>query len=155
MLNENSESLEGFECPRNSSRSPPLIHLIQDESMASAWPRPSSAPLPMVYRRFKGPRPMPDGRTPNFWIQDITPDQDEQIVDFMSDGFLKEEFMCSRSGLPEDPVSLQEIRDEWRQRLKHRAGLVALTDWPDGPHNPRIAGCNVTYITRRGDPLIK
>ncbi|KAK7868721.1 hypothetical protein R5R35_008242 [Gryllus longicercus] len=123
--------------------------------MASAWPRPSSAPLPMVYRRFKGPRPMPDGRTPNFWIQDITPDQDEQIVDFMSDGFLKEEFMCSRSGLPEDPVSLQEMRDEWRQRLKHRAGLVALTDWPDGPHNPQLAGCNVTYITRRGDPPIK
>ncbi|GLG98280.1 Putative acetyltransferase [Gryllus bimaculatus] len=123
--------------------------------MASAWQRPASAPLPTVYRRCTGTRPMPDGRTPNFWIQDITPDQDEDIVDFMSHNFLEEENMCNLSGVRHDPVSLEGIRGVWRHMLQHRAGLVALTDWPDGPDAPRIAGCNVTCVTRRDEHMLE
>lgn len=91
---------------------------------------------------------MSDGKIPSFWIQDITEDLTEKVIDHMSTIFLKDEPICASSKLWDDPVSLNEIQQFWREMIVKRAALVALTDGPDGPV---LAGCNVTGVSFKAD----
>lgn len=93
---------------------------------------------------------MPDGRVPNFWIQDVPPELDEQIVDFMCDSFLKEENMLSITKVREDPESYESIRMFWHHMLGQRIAIVAFSDWPNGESSPTIAGCNITGVELKG-----
>ncbi|KAK7868830.1 hypothetical protein R5R35_003665 [Gryllus longicercus] len=119
--------------------------------MVNEWQRPETSPYPRVYRRFKGKKPMPDGRVADFWVQDATVDMDEEIADHMMTYFSRDEPMSRSLNYHE------EMSDEMRQMGKahmkslvhKRLSVVAMTDWPDG--KPHVAGVNLLYVFCKGD----
>ncbi|GLH12679.1 Putative acetyltransferase [Gryllus bimaculatus] len=88
-------------------------------AMVNEWQRPETSPYPRVYRRFKGKKPMPDGRVADFWVQDATVDMDEEIADHMMTYFSRDEPMSRSLNYYE------EMSDEMRQMGKaHMKSLV-------------------------------
>ncbi|XP_067002741.2 uncharacterized protein [Anabrus simplex] len=112
------------------------------------WTRPDTVPFPSVWRRFEGKRALEDGKVPNFWVQDVTDDLAEDVVAHMTEFFLRDEPLTSNVKVRDDPVSLREIQSLWREMIKQRVALVALTN---GDKGPVIAGCNVTGVVYKSD----
>jgi hypothetical protein len=115
----------------------------------STWERPKSVPVPTVWRKYEGLLQMPDGKNPQFIIQDLNEEYLEEALHLMSVGFCKEEAMFSALNVTEDATSLKELQFVWRQMSRQNAALVALVD--DGSTHPRVAGVNLTYVCRKQD----
>jgi hypothetical protein len=96
---------------------------------------------------------MENGKVPNFTIQDIPEDRHEDIIDFMTTHFLRDEATCSCVRLLEDPVSVLETKILWRDVLKQNLALGAFENSEEDEHRPRIAGCNVTCVTTKDEKL--
>jgi hypothetical protein len=96
---------------------------------------------------------MGNGKVPNFTIQDIPEDRHEDIIDFMTTHFCRDESTCISLRLLEDPVSVLELQNLWRDVLKQNVGLVAFEDNEEDEPRPRIAGCNVTCVTTKDEKL--
>ncbi|XP_049771823.1 uncharacterized protein LOC126150272 [Schistocerca cancellata] len=112
-------------------------------SESKPWRRPDDKPVPTVWRRFEGRRPMADGRKPRFVIQDVPPELDDAVLEHMVTHFLRDEPVCSLSGLRDEPDSLRCFTAIWRDYLRQRAVLVALVEDDDGVAR-RVAGANLT-----------
>ncbi|XP_067002725.2 uncharacterized protein [Anabrus simplex] len=112
------------------------------------WTRPDTVPFPSVWRRFEGKRAVENGKVPNFWVQDVTDDLAEDVVAHMTEYFLHDEPLSSTTKFWNDPVSVREIQSLWREMIKQRVALVALTN---GDNGPVIAGCNVTGVVYNSD----
>nr|CAD7461019.1 unnamed protein product [Timema tahoe] len=116
----------------------------------SLWERPDSVPFPSVWRRYEGTKKMPTGNIPKFSIEDLTEDYVEEVIEHMSNIFLRDETVCSTSKLCEDPVSLAEIQELWRKYAKQRVALVAFVDEEEGGRR-RIAGVNMTGVAYKSE----
>ena len=116
------------------------------------WTRPNEVPYPNVWRRFEGKREI-DGVKPRFRIQDVTEDLEDEIVEHMSTVFLRDEPMCSSVGIADDPVSLKEFQDMWRDYMKQRVAVVAVVEPETTPYTGRVAGCNLLGVTNRTDKV--
>nr|CAD7439389.1 unnamed protein product [Timema bartmani] len=116
----------------------------------SLWERPDSVPFPSVWQRYEGTKKMPTGNIPKFSIEDLTEDYVEEVIEHMSNIFLRDETVCSTSKLCEDPVSLAEIQELWRKYAKQRVALVAFVDEEEGGHR-RIAGANMTGVAYKSE----
>lgn len=92
---------------------------------------------------------MPDGRKPQFIIQDLNEEYLEEALSLMSVGFCKEESMFGALKITDDPTSMKELQGVWRQMLRQHAALVAIVD--DGSTHSRVAGVNLTYVCRKQD----
>lgn len=121
------------------------------ENVESKWKRPESVPVPTVWRTCSGLRPMAGGKVPKFRIQDVPLNMHDEIVKFMSEHFLRDEALCSCLNILEDPVSLKEFHDFWRDMLKQNMALVAFLEDDDGGTSTRIAGANLTGISYKTD----
>jgi len=115
----------------------------------STWERPKSVPVPTVWRKYEGLLQMPDGKKPQFIIQDLNQDYLEEALHLMTVRFCKEEAMFGALNITEDATSLKELQLVWRQLARQNAALVALVD--DGSTHPRVAGVNLTYVFRKQD----
>jgi hypothetical protein len=92
---------------------------------------------------------MPNGKKPQFIIQDLNQDYLEEALHLMAVGFCKEEAMFGALNITEDATSMKELQLVWRQMTGQNAALVALVD--DGSTHPRVAGVNLTYVCRKQD----
>jgi hypothetical protein len=115
------------------------------------WSRPESVPLPTVWRQYRGLRQAPDGMVPSFRIQDVPEHMHEDIVNFMTTHFCRDEVTCACVRMLEDPVSVAELQEVWRVMLKQNLALVAFLENEEDGHAPRIAGCNITAVSYKDD----
>ncbi|XP_031345480.1 uncharacterized protein LOC116172411 isoform X2 [Photinus pyralis] len=111
------------------------------------WTRPQSVAFPKVWRRFKGLREI-NGTVPSFWIQDIPENERENVVNFMTDGFCKEETLCKSLGLLNDPESVETLRKAWRLVLLDNVGLACYMENLDPNGKPILAAANCTHIKK-------
>ncbi|XP_049803682.1 uncharacterized protein LOC126237540 [Schistocerca nitens] len=102
------------------------------------WRRPDDKPVPTVWRRFEGRRPMAGGKRPRFVVQDATPELDGAVLELMATHFLRDEPVCAALGLAGEAAAVRDLERLWRRMLARRAVLVALLE--DG----RVAGANMT-----------
>ncbi|PNF19851.1 hypothetical protein B7P43_G12512 [Cryptotermes secundus] len=111
------------------------------------WSRPNSVPLPTVWRQCSGLRETPDGTVPEFRIQDVPEHMHEDIVNFMTTHFCRDEVTCACVRILEDPVSTAELQDIWRMMLKQNVSLVAIVGHNEEENPPKIAGCNIMGVS--------
>ena len=116
------------------------------------WTRPNEIPYPNVWRRFEGKRAI-DGVKPRFIIQDVTEDLEDEIVEHMSTVFLRDEPMCNAVGIADEPVSLKEFQDMWRDYMKQKVALVAVVEPGTTSYSGRVAGCNLLGLTHKTDKV--
>lgn len=119
-------------------------------SESQPWKRPDDKPVPTVWRRFEGRRPMANGKKPRFVIQDLPPELDDAVMEHLVTHFLRDEPVCSLSGLRNEPDSLRCFTGIWRRYLQQRAVLVALLEDDDGVPR-RVVGANITKVECRAD----
>jgi hypothetical protein len=115
------------------------------------WSRPKSVPFPTVWRHCSGLREAADGTVPTFRIQDVPEHMHEDIVNFMTTHFCRDEVTCACVRMLEDPVSTAELQEVWKAILKQNVALVALVENKEDGHPPRIAGCNITGVSFKDD----
>lgn len=115
----------------------------------STWKRPESAPVPTIWRRCEGLLEMSDGKKPKFIIQDLDEEYLEEAIELMSTCFCKDEAMFGALKITDDPISMKELQNLWRDMSRLNAALVALAD--DGSARPRVVGVNMTYVCRIQD----
>ncbi|PSN38573.1 hypothetical protein C0J52_19757 [Blattella germanica] len=121
-------------------------------STKEKWSRPKSAPVPTVWRRFTGLKKMEDGTIPKFRIQDVPDDMHEDVIEFMTKHFFRDEVTCECLHLLEDEVSMREFQDVYREILTEHVALVAFLDDDNEPGvKPKIAGCNLTAAAHRSE----
>ncbi|KAJ9592630.1 hypothetical protein L9F63_015703, partial [Diploptera punctata] len=116
------------------------------------WTRPNEVPYPNVWKRYEGKREI-EGVKPVFLIQDVTEDLEDEIVEHMTTVFLQDEPMCKAVGMAEDPVSLKEFQDMWRDYMKYKIALVAVVEPGTSPYPARVAGCNLLGVTNKSDKV--
>jgi hypothetical protein len=117
------------------------------------WARPSSVPLPTIWKKYRGLKQMANGKVPTFVIQDVPEDMHDDVLQFMTTHFCRDEVLCESVRILDDPVSVLELQDFWRKLLKQNMGIVALVDDDEDGHRPRIAGCNVTGVTSKDEKI--
>jgi hypothetical protein len=117
------------------------------------WSRSKSVPFPKIWRKYSGLKRMDNGEVPNFTIQDIPEDRHEDIVEFMTAHFCRDEETCMSIGFLEDPDSVLELQNLWRDVLKQNMALVAFVENEEDEHRPRIAGCNVTCVSTKDEKM--
>lgn len=115
------------------------------------WSRPEYIALPTVWRQCSGLRETKDGTVPVFRIQDVPEHMHENIVNFMTTHFCRDEVTCSCVRILEDPVSISELQGIWRIILKQNVSLVAFVENSEDGHPPRIAGCNIIGVSFKDD----
>jgi hypothetical protein len=115
------------------------------------WSRPNSVPVPTVWRECSGARETSEGTAPEFRIQDVPEDMHEDIVNFMTTHFCRDEVTCACVRILEDPVSTSELQAVWRFMLKQNLSLVAFVGSNEEGHPPRIAGCNILGASFKDD----
>lgn len=111
------------------------------------WSRPNSVPLPTVWRQCSGLRETADGTVPEFRIQDVPEHMHEDIVNFMTTHFCRDEVTCACVRILEDPASTAELQEIWRMMLKQNVSLVALVGHSEEENPPKIAGCNIIGVS--------
>jgi len=117
------------------------------------WSRTKSVPFPKIWRKCSGLKRMDNGEVPNFTIQDVPEDRHEDIIDFMTIHFCRDEPTNKSLGFLEDPDSMLELKTLWREVLKQNMALVAFVENEEDEHRPRIAGCNITCVTTKDDKM--
>jgi hypothetical protein len=117
------------------------------------WSRSKSVPFPKIWRKCSGLKRMDNGEVPSFTIQDIPEDRHEDIVDFMTTHFCRDETTCVSVGFLDDPESILELQNLWRDVLKQNMALVAFVENEEDEQRPRIAGCNITCVTTKDDKM--
>ncbi|PSN36462.1 hypothetical protein C0J52_18344 [Blattella germanica] len=128
-------------------------YLISGCNMSSGrWTRPNDFPYPNVWRWHEGKKEI-EGKTPRFRIQDASEEYHDEIIEHMSTVFLIDEPICSSVGIADDPVSLKEFQDMWREYLQQRVAVVAIVEPDTTPYTGRVAGCNLLGITYKSDVL--
>lgn len=115
--------------------------------------RPASLQIPVVWSRFRGLKPMPDGRVPDFWVQCVRPEDDDAVFAIMEQHFLREEETSRVLRLLDEPDTLAEVRTWWRGKLDERVSLAAWTTWPDG--KPTLIACNILYVAFQTEPKVE
>jgi hypothetical protein len=75
----------------------------------------------------------------------------EDIVNFMTTHFCRDEVTCASVRMLEDPVSTSELQAVWRMMLKQNMSLVAFVGNNEEGNPPRIAGCNIIGISFKDD----
>jgi hypothetical protein len=115
----------------------------------SSWKRPESVTVPTVWKKYEGVLKMPNGKKPKFIIKDLNEEYLEEALHLMSVGFCKDEAMFAALKITDDPTSMKELQDIWRQMAKQNAALVAIVD--DGSFHSKVAGVNMTYVCRKQD----
>jgi hypothetical protein len=115
----------------------------------STWERAKSVPVPSVWKKYEGLLQMPNGKKPQFIIQDLNEEYLEEALHLMAVEFCKEDAMLAALNITEDATSMKELQCLWRQMSRNNAALVALVD--DGSAHPRVAGVNLTYVCRKQD----
>lgn len=87
-----------------------------------------------------------DGKVPTFVIHDVPKDAHEDIVEFMTTQFCRDEVTCECVGILEGLLSILELQGVKRKILKHNMTLLDEVENDEDGYRPRIAGCNVTSV---------
>ncbi|XP_062564730.1 uncharacterized protein LOC134227318 [Armigeres subalbatus] len=109
------------------------------------WTRPASVPFPSVWHTFRA-KDVDSDQLVNYVVQDLPEDRFEEAINHMLGIFIHDEPMCHAKKLAEDPVSVQEIGEIWRELVKHRVALVCYREGSD-----EIAGLNMTFVSCKDD----
>ncbi|XP_069669109.1 uncharacterized protein [Periplaneta americana] len=126
---------------------------METNDNSKKWTRPKSVPVPTIWRRCVGLKEMEHGRKPKFIIQDVPEEMHEDIVDFMSTHFFRDEATLESLKVLEDPVSMKEFQEFYRKTLKQNLALVALVEDVEDKGKLRIAGCNLTGVSYKSDKI--
>lgn len=144
------------------------------------WSRPESVSYPQVWKRFDGPKPLPNGQILKIRIQDFTEDLRESVIAHMCKHFARDEpvsanqsefffyvytilliFQCSTFkktyplDMVGDPLAIEEMKGLWNQVLDQKLALVALLENKDELEDkklPYLMGCNMTHVSERNEP---
>lgn len=119
--------------------------------MSVEWKRPAGITFPQVWAKCEGKKPLPDGSTLRYRIQDIPPEMHQTIVDFMAKYFLYDEAANKCVRLWEEPASVTAARALWANMLNQNVGLAAIREG-SGP-DEEIIGCNITCVNSKGVPF--
>ncbi|GJQ70243.1 hypothetical protein Trydic_g22693 [Trypoxylus dichotomus] len=114
----------------------------------STWTRPKSVPVPTVWSSFEG-RIERNGVKNTYWIQEITDEYKDQVIQYMLEEFVLDEPFCKYSKISEDPDVMKEFKNFWSETLKENLGLVCLTKDQDGVTH--VAGMNCTLLGYKDD----
>lgn len=117
------------------------------------WSRSKSVNFPQIWRKCSGLKRMENGKVPKFTIQDIPEDMHEDIIDFMTTHFCRDEVICMSVGFLQDPVSTLELQNLWRELMKQNMALVAFVEDEEDGHRNTIAGCNITCVTTKDEKI--
>ncbi|XP_019879663.1 uncharacterized protein LOC109607629 [Aethina tumida] len=116
--------------------------------MCAEWQRPKEIPFPNVWRRFEGKK-LINGAPRKYWVQDISDDQMDDVIEIMCNKFTKDEALCKYLKLTEDPAAVEEFAKVWRKYAKQRLGLICLTKNENG--ETEIVGVNMTARNYKGE----
>ncbi|XP_045770897.1 uncharacterized protein LOC123871247 [Maniola jurtina] len=105
------------------------------------YTRPSSIPLPTVWRRFTA-------RGAALRVQDMTDDQLEPAVQLLLKYFTADEPPCKYIEINKHPGALAELEKLWRNTIKDRISVVCVED-RDEPTD--IIGVNVLTVCSKSD----
>ncbi|XP_022919227.1 uncharacterized protein [Onthophagus taurus] len=117
-----------------------------------SWKRLNSVVIPTVWSRFQGKK-LTDrtGKKREYWVQDITENHKEEVLNHMVYGFGSEEPMCKYNKAISYQDATKDLRKSWEKVLEQNVGLICLTKDEDG--DPQIAAMNCTSVTCKGDQL--
>lgn len=102
------------------------------------WSRPTTVPFPNTWRTFDGKKEI-NGEKRKYWIQDITEDMYEEILDYMGGQVMEDEPLAKYLKVPEDPTFVPELRPLWKEGLDEKLGIACMT-LIDG--KPKLVGYN-------------
>ncbi|PSN32096.1 hypothetical protein C0J52_23918 [Blattella germanica] len=118
------------------------------------WTRPKSVHVPQVWREWVGLKKMEDGKIPSFRIQDVPETMHEEMIEFMTKHFIRDEVLNECLNLKDDAISLREMQGVWREMLKQNVSIAAFMD--EGRDSPgKLAGCNIIGVTKKTDAGFK
>lgn len=109
------------------------------------WTRPKEVPYPSVWHSFQA-RDVDSDRMVNYVVQDLPEERFEEAINHMLGIFIYDEPTCNAKKLAEEPQSVKEIGDIWRELVQQRMALVCFREGSD-----EIAGLNMTYVSCKDD----
>lgn len=109
------------------------------------WTRPSEVPFPSVWHTFKA-KDVDSDELVTYVVQDLPEERYEEGIDHMIGIFIHDEPMCRAKHLAEEPQSVDDIRDVWRELVKQRLALMCCKEGSD-----EIVGLNMTYVSCKDD----
>lgn len=109
------------------------------------WTRPAHVPYPSVWHTFSA-KDVDSDQLVKYVVQDLPEERFEEAINHMLGIFIHDEPTCEAKKLAEDPVSVQEIGDVWRELVKHRVALICYREGSN-----EIAGLNMTYVACKDD----
>jgi len=110
------------------------------------WTRPTTLPFPKIWSTHQVERA---GTTHKIRIQDIPEDRHEDVVQFMTQVYLKDEPMFRSLNISEDEISKETYRFIWLESLRQNASIMSVLDNDD--EKPEILGTEIIYITTKED----
>ncbi|KAI5638570.1 hypothetical protein NE865_08762 [Phthorimaea operculella] len=81
-------------------------------------------------------------------IQDLPPDDDEEVLEMFEEHFIPDEALCTASGLLDDKLSVDSMLDFWRACLAKRMALACYA-YKDGVKT--LAALNCCLVACRDD----
>ncbi|XP_055547737.1 uncharacterized protein LOC129731627 [Wyeomyia smithii] len=110
-----------------------------------AWTRPSLPAIPVVWHTFRAKDgDGSDGRIVTYYVQDLTEDRYEDMIEHFLGHFIEEEPMCVSTGVPKDEGSRSSFVSLWRSILKEKMTLVCYKEGSD-----EIIGANIIAVKNK------
>ncbi|XP_068628816.1 uncharacterized protein [Battus philenor] len=81
-------------------------------------------------------------------IQDLPPEDDENLIELLAEHLCSDEVLCSASGLSNNPKSVKGICDFWRESIAKRTSLAC---YKETGGTRSLVGANVCLIAKRDD----
>lgn len=95
--------------------------------MPFVWKRPSDLEFPKMFREFEARDSHGDAEA-KFRIEDLQSDRFDEALDIMRDKHILDEPMYPAKGCRDDPDSLREMTENWRNMLEQKISLVCYKD---------------------------
>ncbi|KAJ8920167.1 hypothetical protein NQ315_011828 [Exocentrus adspersus] len=107
------------------------------------WKRPQDLAYPKMWGTFEGKR----GR---YWIQDLTCDYYEEVLQHMCKNFVKKSPICIYTNFSEDEESVNDYKEAWKRMLELKLSLICLTENADD-NTTKFVGCNILGRRYKGE----
>ncbi|EEB19476.1 conserved hypothetical protein [Pediculus humanus corporis] len=118
------------------------------------WERPKNVPIPTTWSKYESNKPMANGIKPKFIIQDFTEEWRDQVIQIVTDFFLRDEPLSKSINFKKNNNDVQAFLKYIHEYLNKKMVLIAivenLNELGDG-NLPLLAGCNITGVITKGE----
>lgn len=112
------------------------------------WKRPDDVPVGRVWSRFKG-RERDGVPAKMYQIRDMDEADVDRYLDMMQETFLRDEPLCQVLEIPDDPQSIETIRNNWNHFCSQKICISCFTEENGRPIE--LVGFNILYVKCRDD----